>query len=1398
MNTLRISKTAALLYLVLSGLLLQNAATGQDQRLELQDGDRVVFLGSEFIEQQIKYNFLETELTLRWPDRQISFINLGWAGDNPSAIARGYFGGAQEGFRRLLEELDRIKPTHIIVCYGANSEPASFQIDFKKLFNELKTRCNNLTILSHPAVEATRDGRIDPQSTNLKRAEISNFLSNFVTTLQDPKIQFVDLFKISSELYEAGGDQQVPLTHDSIRFSEVGYLAIANRLAREVFTGTSTPDTATDFEPTRKEIFAKNQLFFHRYRPQNETYLRGFRKHEQGQNAKEIKEFDALIAQAETRIRMAAQGKPLPPAPPLPEPIKLTFEAFTPAQERDSFTLADGLNVNLFAAEPMVANPIHMNFDNGGKLWIATSPIYPQIKPGAIPNDQIVVLEDSDGDGRADKKTIFADDLLIPTAVLPDEMGGAYVANSTEVIHLSDTDGDGKADRKRVVLSGFGTEDTHHIVHTFRWGPDAAVYFNQSIYIHSHLETPHGVQRLLGSGIWRFDPQTVSASVSMRGLVNPWGHIFDDWGQGFATDGASGWGINYAFPGIAYQTAVGFSQTLRGLNPGQPKHCGLEIITGSHFENSWQNNLLTSDFRGNRVNRFSLTPEGVAYASKQLPDLMSSDHRAFRPVDLKMAPDGSLFVADWYNPIINHGEVDFRDSRRDYKHGRIWRVSQKDRQLVRSPNFAKATPAELVQFMELPEQWNRFKARVELKNRILITNTASFEEVAAPLEKLLNSSNPKQQREALWTLDALNQLSNRQLRLGLNSADHRVRAATLRMVSNKSTPNSECQTWVVSMLDDSHPQVRLEAINAWRRYCDPSTADVLFKFFDMEQDQYTKFLLTQALKDTQTYWLDKLESTPISNSPESMIEVLSVVNSDQAVGPLFKLLKTMSGQKNEQKIIQLIGNRGNSSQLKQLFEYGLANPKLTTAVNATLLDAAKKRKVRVAFEPEALKSKFKKIPATMNLAGAWRIKPLQNDLKTVALDSNKIPKNFRLQAIMGLAAFGDTKTLAMIASDPKQDKAIVAPTLKLLAGVNTQLSAKLTTQFLRQLSADELKQYYSIIEVFINRKNGVAELVKEFRNLELNGQSQQALVTLLNKSGQRAKPLSDAIGAIQNRKIKMKFSKAELNALIKEVEQTGNASRGETVYRRSNLNCIKCHAIGGSGGIVGPDLISLGASSPMDYIIESLVDPNSKIKEGYHTTTILTDDGRLFSGKLISQSDTQVTLRDAENKELVFSDEEIEEQKISNQSLMPTDAVATLDRVDFLDLVRFLSELGKEGPYRISPEAWVRRWTTSDNQVVYSRVNGSLPMADIKGNTVTFEFEVNRAGTIGIGVENGTGLRITLDGEKDNLQATRIIKDLKPGKHRLHLQLNGKKNRAPLRVRLLELPNSSGKASLVN
>ena len=248
-----------------------------------------------------------------------------------------------------------------------------------------------------------------------------------------------------------------------------------------------------------------------------------------------------------------------------------------PELERQSFQLADGLEVNLYAADPMLAKPIQMNFDAQGRLWVATSEVYPHVKPGQEANDKILVLEDADGDGQADKTTVFADGLLIPTGVEPGD-GGAYVANSTELLHLADTDGDGRADRRRVMLSGFGTEDTHHIIHTFRWGPDGMMYFNQSIYIHSHIETPYGVRRLNSGGIWQFRPETMQLEVFARGLCNPWGHIFDRWGQSFATDGAGGEGINYVFPGATMFTYAGATQHLAGAQSRQPQ----ALRAGSH------------------------------------------------------------------------------------------------------------------------------------------------------------------------------------------------------------------------------------------------------------------------------------------------------------------------------------------------------------------------------------------------------------------------------------------------------------------------------------------------------------------------------------------------------------------------------------------------------------------------------------------------------------------------------------------------------------------------------------------------------------------------------------------------------------------------------------------------
>src|SRR6266481_4741542 len=170
-------------------------------------------------------------------------------------------------------------------------------------------------------------------------------------------------------------------------------------------------------------------------------------------------------------------------------------------------------------------------------------------------------------------------------------------------------------------------------------------------------------------------------------------------------------------PGAYYPTAAGAVRTMQGLNPGHPKYCGAEIVSGRHLPDDWQGNIITNDFRGHRVCRFALKDDGAGFAAVQLPDLIRSTHPAFRPIDVKMGPDGAIYIADWYNPIIQHGEVDFRDPRRDHTHGRIRRVTAKGRPLVPRPKLVGATTEELLDALKAPEDWTRHHAKRVLKER---------------------------------------------------------------------------------------------------------------------------------------------------------------------------------------------------------------------------------------------------------------------------------------------------------------------------------------------------------------------------------------------------------------------------------------------------------------------------------------------------------------------------------------------------------------------------------------------------------------------------------------------------------------------------------------------------------
>ena len=201
-----------------------------------------------------------------------------------------------------------------------------------------------------------------------------------------------------------------------------------------------------------------------------------------------------------------------------------------PASELANFDLLPGYQANLFAAEPMFANPIHMMWDSKGRLWVACSWAYPQLKPGEPANDKIIILEDTDDDGKADKSTVFADGLYLPTGI---ELanGGCYIAQSPDVFFFKDTDGDDVADVKEVALTGFGIEDSHHSISAWRRGPGGWIYFQEGIFLHTQVETQYGVVRNFNGGVYQFNPRTQKLQMFVRGTGgNPWGHVFDRWG----------------------------------------------------------------------------------------------------------------------------------------------------------------------------------------------------------------------------------------------------------------------------------------------------------------------------------------------------------------------------------------------------------------------------------------------------------------------------------------------------------------------------------------------------------------------------------------------------------------------------------------------------------------------------------------------------------------------------------------------------------------------------------------------------------------------------------------------------------------------------------------------------
>ena len=971
-----------------------------------------------------------------------------------------------------------------------------------------------------------------------------------------------------------------------------------------------------------------------------------------------------------------------------------------PVAELAAMQVADGYEVSLFAADPLISKPLQMNFDARGRLWVSSSSIYPQIRPGEVANDTVTILEDKDGDGRADAATTFADGLLMPTAVLPDDRGGVYVANSTELLHFADTTGDGKADARRVVLSGFGAEDTHHIIHTFRWGPDARFYFSQSIYIHSHIETPQGVKRLNAGGIWRFEPTSLALDVFARGWVNTWGHVFDPWGRSLATDGAGGDGIYYAFPGAAYQTAYGMPRTLRGMNPGSPKFCGLEIIGGRHLPDDAQGVLVTNDFRANRVSRFRLTEKGSGFTSEKLPDLIHSPRVTFRPIDVKMGPDGAIYIADWYNPIIQHGEVDFRDPRRDRTHGRIWRVTAKGRSLVPRIDFTKLSVAELLGQLASAESYARDMARRELFVR-------GGDAVRPQVDRWLASLDPRGPEFERLRLEALRlkqgldtgsagDIDATLLSAVLGSPDSRARAAACRIVCDWANRLDKPVELLAPAVDDPAPQVRLEAVRALAALGGQRAAELALHAVDHERDEaldYSVWLTARELRDA---WLPAAIAGTFDDGGKlsRLLFAVEAVDAADAVGRIATRLEQPAiPPADRAAALRCIARLGNADQLRTIYDV-VVNPATPPAEAATVLglmiEAHQGRRVIPTGDLAAIAGLVGSADSglatrAIEAVAAWQVTAAASPVAAVATDTGK-PLDLRRAAIASLGGLpGDQPRAALVAlAAPSHAEAVRAAAIAALIPQSIDVAVAQGVAFL-QGSADASARD-ALFRSFLAAKGGAESVAKALDqgSVSLGADVVRSGMQAISAAGRPEPVLAKALEAAAARTGAAPTAPAsphlmtdsELDAFIEHVRAKGDKARGAAIYARENLKCVSCHQIGDQGGRVGPALTAIGASSQLDYIIDSLVHPAKNVKEGYNSIVVLTTDGQVMTGIPVSRTNDELVLRDATGKEVKIATAAIDEES-PGTSLMPAGLVDSLSREELADLVRFLSELGR-------------------------------------------------------------------------------------------------------------------------
>ncbi len=890
-----IATFAGLVLLVAQGTSRLQASDGIDlaNNLEIPRSCRISLIGNTLADRMQHDGWLETYLNIRFARHELVIRNLGYSADELTIRLRSANFGATD------EWLSRTKTDIVFAFFGYNESFGDLN-RFKKALNDfikhtLTQKYNGigtakLVLFSPIAHENVHNRSLPDGSQNNTRLE--RITSAMAEIAQAHHVRFVDLFHPTQQLYIQSVQ---PYTINGVHLTAEGNHQLAIIIDHALFPeGPLVKRDAQAFEKLRQTVLEKNFYWFNRYRTVDGYSIYGGRadlRFVDGQTnrivmQREMEVLDAMTANRDRRIWAVAQGGDLKVddsnTPPF-IPVKTNKPGLGPHGEHifldgdaaiKQMTVGKGLSINLFASEkefPDLAKPVQMSFDARGRLWVACWPTYPHWKPKEEMNDKILILEDTDGDGKADRQITFADHLHCPTGfeIIPQ---GVLVAQAPDLMLLKDTNGDDRADVRERVISGIDSADTHHTANSFRLDPGGAVYFQEGTFHHSQVETPYGPPvRLANAGVFRYEPRSQKFEVYVTyGFANPHGHAFDHWGQDFVTDGTGN--VNYY--ATAFSGHLEYPEKHHAMNPFFPQRTrpcpGTEILSSRHFPEAWQGDYLVANVIGFQgIHRYRVNDEGSGFTAQEQEPIVSSPDPNFRPSDIEVGPDGAIYFLEWQNPIIGHMQHNLRDPSRDRTHGRVYRVTHTGRPLVKPVKIAGEPINRLLDLLKEPEDRVRYRVKTELGARDTDQVVAALKFWVADLNKQ-DVDYEHHLLEALWTYQ-FHDVANLELldRL-LGAHDFRACAAATRVLCYWRDRVPDALERLKKLAADPYPRVRLEAVRAASFFTAPEALEVPLISAEHPSDYYLDYTRGETLRALNPYVQKALaEGRPVEISSQA-------------------------------------------------------------------------------------------------------------------------------------------------------------------------------------------------------------------------------------------------------------------------------------------------------------------------------------------------------------------------------------------------------------------------------------------------------------------------------------------------------------------------------------------------